>query len=301
MIMSDDDAVVIDAHQHFWRTELQDQPWRRPEHRVLERDFEVDDLVVELDRAGIDGSVVMQSVDESAENTRLARYAAAPRVAGVVGWLPLQRPASAFSELERLSIPKLVGVRCLVADDPLDWLLRPDAVALFTEIADRGLAWDVVPITRQQTDAVIKLAHLLPELRMIIDHLGRPPVESGGWEPWSSQLDELAECSNVAIKISVGIDALTAWQRWDPDALAKYVDYAYSLFGPDRAMLASNWPVILLRADYQTAWTDLSRLVLGDHPAQADRAAITGGTARRWYRLRTPIVHDHGEVAAPTI
>lgn len=276
---------MIDAHQHFWRTAEQEQPWRRPEHQALQRDFEVDDLVVELDKAGIDGSVLMQSVDEPAENRRLARYAESRRVAGVVGWLPLQDCESARRELCELAIPKLVGVRCLIADDPLEWLGTPEAIELFTELADRDLVWDVVPITRQQIAAVIRLAHAVPELRMIIDHLGRPPLESGGWEPWASQVAELAACPNVAIKVSVGIDALSAWQSWDPRKLQPYVDRVYELFGADRAMLASNWPVITLRADYQTAWADLCRLALDGASAPDDRAAVLGETARRWYRL----------------
>lgn len=291
---------VIDAHQHFWRAGAQEQPWRRPEHHVLERDFDADDLAVELDAAGIDGTILMQSVDEPAENDRLARYATDPRVFGAVGWLPLQDPATARQELDRLRIPKLVGVRCLIADDPLAWTATPDARAMFRDIADHGLCWDVVPITDQQTEAVIKLAQAVPGLQMIIDHLGRPPIETGGWEPWSSQLTRLADCPNVAIKISVGIDALTAWHSWQPTALRRYVDQALALFGPDRAMLASNWPVVLLRADYQQAWTDLSRLALAGRLDAAGRAAILGGTAQEWYLGSAPARTDNPEVAAET-
>jgi L-fuconolactonase len=66
---------IIDAHHHFWKTAAQEQPWRTHAHSALERDFEPSDLIPELDRAYIDGTVVMQSVDEPAENDRLAIYA----------------------------------------------------------------------------------------------------------------------------------------------------------------------------------------------------------------------------------
>ncbi|WP_255948256.1 amidohydrolase family protein [Streptomyces odontomachi] len=277
--------LPIDSHQHFWRTAAQEQPWRHASHTALERDFTPDDLVSELDAAGVAASVLVQSVDEPEENVRLAAYGTHPRVAGVVAWLPLPDAAAARKELDRLAVPKLVGVRCLIADDPLAWLVEPDSVALFTEVARRGLVWDVVPITPQQTRQVLRLAETVPELRVVVDHLGRPPIESLGWEPWASHLRQLAGCPNVAVKVSVGIDALTAWSGWQVGALERYVRFVADLFGPRRMMLASNWPVVLLRAEYGRAWADLADLVTAVCPDEDDREAVLGGSACRWYGL----------------
>jgi L-fuconolactonase len=276
---------LIDSHQHFWRTAAQEQPWRQKSHTALERDFTPEDLAAELDAAGITASVLVQSVDEPEENVRLAAYAAHPRVAGVVAWLPLADAAAARAELHRLAIPKLVGVRCLVADDPLEWLADSASVALFTEVARRGLVWDVVPVTPRQTRQVIRLAEAVPELRIVVDHLGRPPVESHGWEPWASHMQQLAGCPNVAVKVSVGIDVLTAWDAWEAGALRKYVRFVAGLFGPGRTMLAGNWPVVLLRATYGRAWGDLADLVAAVYPDAGDREAVLGGSACRWYGL----------------
>jgi L-fuconolactonase len=294
---------VIDAHHHFWRTAEQEQPWRQAAHTRLERDFEPLDLIPELDRAEVGSTILMQSVDEPAENQRLAAYASHPRIAGVVAWLPLQDTAAARAELAALRIPKLVGVRCLVARDPMEWLSSPSSVALFQEIADRRLVWDVVPITLEQTRAVLELAKRVPTLRIVVDHLGRPPLENQGWEPWASHIRELASCPNVALKVSVGIDALTAWSGWDPSVLEPYIRFVTETLGPRRLMLASNWPVILLRTTYHQAWTDLSRLVFDLLEDQEDRDAVLGGTAERWYRLGSAADDlRHVEVAtAPTI
>ncbi|MFC4245397.1 amidohydrolase family protein [Gryllotalpicola reticulitermitis] len=282
--------TVIDAHHHFWKTAAQAQPWRTHAHTALERDFEPADLDPELDNAGIDATVVMQSVDEPAENVRLASYARHDRVAGVVAWLPIRDTRAALAELDRLMIDKLVGVRCLIADDPLDWITQPNAVTLFREVADRGLSWDVVPITAAQTRHVIALAEEVPELRIIIDHLGRPPIDTLGWDPWAANIAELAQNPDVAVKVSVGIDALTAWGAWKYSELEKYVDHVAALFGAQRLMLASNWPVVLLRADYATAWADLSALVAHAFPDHEDQGRISGGTATTWYRLSPPHV-----------
>lgn len=284
--------AVIDAHHHFWKTAAQEQPWRTHAHAALERDFEPADLDLELDAAGVDATVVMQSVDEAAENTRLAVYAQHDRVAGVVAWLPIHEPRAALEVLKGLAIDKLVGVRCLIARDPLEWLTSPDSLALYREVAARGLAWDVVPITAEQTRQVIALAEAVPELRVIVDHLGRPPVETLGWEPWAANLAELATNPGVAVKVSVGIDALTAWDAWNAADLARYIDHVAERFGADRLLLASNWPVVLLRANYATAWSDLRTLVAHAFPDVRDQSRIAGDNAARWYGIPGPVGYD---------
>jgi len=276
---------VIDAHHHFWRVAAQDQPWRDDRHGAIARDYSPADLQAELAAVGVDGTVLIQSVDEPAENDRLAGYALeAPFVHAVVGWLPLSDPAAARAELARSRSPYLRGVRCLVGRDPLDWLTKPDSVELFRELAEAGLSWDVVPVTAAQTAAVTELAHAVPELRIVVDHLGRPPIESGGWEPWAGQMRQLSECPQLAVKVSLGIDLLTALPQW-PE-VHRYVRWAAECFGAERLMLASNWPVVLLRADYQQAWGSLRAAVERVFDDPNDLAAVLGGTAARFYRIK---------------
>jgi L-fuconolactonase len=278
-------VMTIDAHHHFWETAAQDQPWRTSDHSALERDFGPADLTASLDESRVDATILVQSVDEPGENRRLARYAESARVAGVIASLALRSGPPALLELEDVAIPKLRGVRCLIADDPLEWIDRPPAIALFKEIARQNLSWDVVPITPDQVRAVVRLAQAVPKLRIIVDHLGRPPVEASGWEPWASYVRELAACPNIAMKISVGINTLTSWPRWEAALLERYVGHACEEFGSGRLMLASNWPVILLRTSYAQAWADLSALVELQLPDAVDRARVMGQTATRWYGL----------------
>jgi L-fuconolactonase len=277
---------VIDAHHHFWRVGAQEQPWRDDRHHAIARDYSPADLGAELAAGGVDGTVLVQSVDEPAENDRLAAYASeAAFVHAVVGWLPLSDPAAARAELGRQQNPYLRGVRCLIARDPLDWLTKPDSVELFKDLAAAGLSWDVVPVTAAQTAAVSDLAHAVPELRIVVDHLGRPPLDSGGWEPWAGQLRQLSECPGIALKVSLGIDLLTALPRWPDRELDPFLRWAVDCFGAGRLMLASNWPVVLLRADYQTAWSGLRESVERVLDDPNDLAAVLGGTAAHHYRI----------------
>ncbi|TCC47781.1 hypothetical protein E0H75_23830 [Kribbella capetownensis] len=277
--------TVIDAHHHFWRVAAQDQPWRDDRHDAIARDYTPDDFATELAAAGVKQTVLIQSVDEPAENDRLVRYAAeAPYVGAVVGWLPLSDPVAARAEWKR-SGDGFHGVRCLVGRDRLDWLSRPETVELFTDLAAAGVSWDVVPVTAEQTAAVIGLAEAVPDLRIIVDHLGRPPIDSGGWEPWATQLAQLAASPQVALKVSLGIDLLTALPKW-PGEVDRYVAWAAECFGADRLMLASNWPVVLLRASYQEAWSALRSAVERSLTTPDELAAVLGGTAAHNYRTK---------------
>jgi L-fuconolactonase len=277
----------IDAHQHYWRMGEADQSaWRTAAHATIARDYGPQDLAPELAACGVDATVLMQSVDEPAENDRLGAYAReASTVAAVVGWLPVHDPTAARHELERADTRMWRGVRTLVGRDPLEWLAQADVIALFRDLAAQGLVWDVVPITPEQVAAVLRLARAVPDLRLVVDHLARPPLDTGGWEPWAQQVAELASCAGVALKVSVGVDALTAWPAWQPEVLRPYVAHVLDRFGPHRLMLASNWPVVLLRATYTQAWTDLSDALVAAGAGPADLAQATGGTAGTWYGL----------------
>jgi len=237
--------VIVDAHHHFWRSSSL--------HPELARPFEPDDLP-----RIADATVLVQADDD---NAGLARYAAT--VAGVVASLD-----SPFDD-----VPKLVGVRRLVGRDPL----RIDA-GLLRDVAARGLAWDIVVVTDEQAHAVCELADAIPDLRVVVDHLARPPVEGGPIEPWAARVRALAARPNIAMKVSIGIDALVAWDAWGD--VSRWVEHAMECFGPERLMLASNWPVVTLRAPYERAWRDLAA-ACGHDPE------MLGATAVRWYRLQT--------------
>jgi L-fuconolactonase len=288
-------TAVVDTHQHFWELTRQAQPWHTPAHGAIAADFGPADLDPARRRCGVDATVLVQSVDTPEENDRLRAYAAeAGFVAGVVAWLPLTDPPRARQELARIrrrhggegsAGGRLCGVRCLVGREPLDALERAEALAVLDELAEAGLTWDVVPVTEEQRASVARIARAVPALRVIVDHLARPPLEPAGWHPWTEQLQHLAACPNVALKVSVGIDVLTAWPAWDPAILARWVDTAVRVFGPRRLMLASNWPVVLLRATYPQAWGDLTAALVDAGAGTADLTQIRGGTAERWYGL----------------
>jgi L-fuconolactonase len=278
---------VIDSHHHFWWQEKHTYTWPAAVGDRFDRDYTPDDMRPELKRCGIDGTVLVQVLNQIGGETEecLDLCQQVDFVRGVVGWLPLADPDATVRTIERLRARggKLVGVRHLISNEPdPKWLLKDGVVESLNLLAAAGLAFDAIPINPAQFESVLTIAQRLPALKIVINHLGRPPIPDQGWEPWATQIARAAEHRNVAMKLSIGLDIIMRW-TWQTDAIRRYCDHVLDLFGPHRVMAASNWPVILLGASYAECWNGITALVSG--LAEGDRRAVLGDTAQRIYGL----------------
>lgn len=281
--------AVVDAHQHFWNLETGSYPWLTPESGPIFRTFEPEELLPQLAAAGVDRTVLVQSMDSSADTGAMLAQADAYDVVGaVVGWVPLTRPEAAAEALERYRRhPKFAGIRHLIHDEPdPDWLLQDTVIEGLRLLAAADLPFDVVAVLPRHLEHVPVLAERVPGLRMEIDHLARPPIREKGWEPWASLLARAAACPGVYAKVS-GLNTAAA-PDWTGEDLRPYVEHAVELFGPDRLMFGSDWPVATLAGDYARVWRETRAALSGLD--EAGKAQVLGGTATRFYRI--------GEVAA---
>jgi L-fuconolactonase len=278
---------MIDSHHHFWWTGRHTYTWPNMVGDRFARDFTPDDLRPELERCGIKGTVLVQVLHQVGGETEecLDLCKEVDFVRGVVGWLPLSDPDATARALERLRARggKLVGVRHLISNesDPR-WLLQSGVLESLKLLAAAKLAFDAIPVTAAQFESVLEVAQQLPELRIVMNHLGRPPIPEQGWEPWATQIARAAEHRNMSIKLSIGLDIIMRW-RWSTDEVRRYSDHVLDLFSPDRVMAASNWPVILLGASYAETWNGVTDLVVG--LSADERRAVLGSTAKRIYGL----------------
>jgi L-fuconolactonase len=277
--------MIVDAHHHLWRPERGYHWLDEPGLEPIRRPFLPADLVAELAAAGVDRTVLVEGgrchPDEAAEF--LGYAAATPQIAGVVIWADLTDPG-----LERTLAGHrgelLVGVRSQVQGEPdPDYLDRADVRRGLAVVAAAGLVFDLV-VRADQLPAAARAAAAVPEVRLVLDHLGKPRIDQGaiGLARWRDPLSALADRPNVAAKLS-GL-VTEAGPGWSAAALRPFVGHAVDRFGPERLMFGSDWPVCLLAADYAGVRAALEA-ALPDLPA-ADRAEIFGGTAARVYGLR---------------
>ncbi|GAA3388422.1 amidohydrolase family protein [Cryptosporangium minutisporangium] len=281
--------TVVDAHQHLWNPATADYPWLTPDLVPLDRVFTQADVADQLRAAGVDRTVLVQAADNVADTENMLREAAAdPTIAGVVAWIPLARPDDAAALLDRWAGGPIVGVRHMVHRDPdPKWLLRADVADGLALLAERGLTFDVCAETPELLAQVPALAAAHPTLTLVVDHLGKPPIRSRGWEPWAGLLRDAAAAPTVVAKLS-GLNT-AAEDGWTAASFQPYVDHALEVFGPARLMYGGDWPFALLAADsYAHVHAALRGTVTALDPDARD--AVLGGTAERIYRL-TPEGH----------
>ena len=277
---------VIDAHQHFWWMAKRTQPFPAIFGNRLARDYTPADLLPELRAAGIDGTILVQSLNDLDETNQYLDLADAHDfIKGVVGWVPLADPAACARALDALgSRRRFVGVRHLMNYEPnADWLVQPTVLESLRGLARRRLVFEAIPVNDRQLESVIGAAQRVPDLAIVLNHLGRPPAPENGWEPWGTQMTRAASCPNMSVKLSAGGDLVARW-TWSTDQIRRYVDHVLDCFGPDRTVAASNWPVVLLGGSFAEVWTGITQLISALTPAE--QAAILGGTAERVYGLK---------------
>jgi len=278
--------ATVDAHQHFWWLAHSAHAWPDPARERMTHDYSSDDLLPEMRKAGVDGTVLVQVANEVAETEGFLELARKyPFIRGVVGWVPLTDPAATERELERFGHDGLlVGIRHLISFEPdPEWILQPSVITSLGIMARRGIVFDAVPADFKQMEPVFRMAEHVPDLRIAMNHLARPPIVDQGWEPWATMLKKAAGYPNMSLKFSPGMEIVSRW-RWQTPLVKRYADHIFETFGADRVMAASNWPVSLLSAGYTDIWGGIVDLVAG--LSAGERAKILGGTAEQIYRLK---------------
>ena len=276
----------IDSHQHFWRYTPTDYPWMNADMLILQRDWLPDDLRPLLEQHRIDSCVAVQARASEAETDFLLMLATQHAwIAGVVGWVNL-RAQNLLQRLDRWGeAPGLVGFRHQIQDesDVAAFVADPDVERGLKELQNRALAYDVL-VHATQLKSIAPLCAACDDHWLVIDHLAKPAIRHDDHDTWRSDLQALAAMPHVVCKVSgLVTEALDATGEFHADKLRRYLDTALDLFGPQRLMFGSDWPVCLLATSYARvvaiveSWS--ARLSPSEHEA------LWSGTAQRAYSL----------------
>lgn len=241
-----------------------------------------DELENTLYRAGYDGSVVIQA-RQSLEETRFLLETARshPFIRGVVGWVDLKSPGLEELLDGFLGTP-LVGVRHVVHDEPEGFLLQPEVLRGLHVLERRRLTFDLLLFPRH-LKAAASAVGCFPHLTFILDHLGKPLEDpSFSLADWRRDLAALAEHPQVAVKAS-GLITESYPSRWSAETIQAMLETAFELFGPERLLASSNWPISELAGTYSWTMGWLERYI-ARFPAPIPDLVL-GGNAARVYGL----------------
>ena len=273
---------MIDAHFHSWLLSRADYGWLTPALPEIYRDVSIADWQAQAAPYGVKAGVLVQAAPTEAETQWLLSQAQQhPAVLGVVGWADLLAPDAPARIRALAASPKLKGLRPMLQDiaDP-DWILQAALAPALQTMSDLGLVLDAL-IKPLHLPRLLTLAARYPALKLVIDHAAKPDIAAGQWEPWASDLAEVASQTQAVCKIS---GLLTeAGPKPHPDAARRWAAHVLQVFGEDRVMWGSDWPVLELAGSYSDWWQASRRLSAG--LSEAGRQALYGGTARRVYRL----------------
>ena len=205
-------------------------------------------------------------------------------IKGVVGWVDFEHPTDA-KVLERLKAhPKFKGVRPMIQDIPDDnWMLRGDVQWGYAALSDLDLTFDALGFPRHLANFLTILKRY-PKLRVVIDHCMKPQIRdhnAANFAFWAEGMARLAGETGAFVKFSALITE--ANPDWSVDALRPYVDHILRVFGPERIMWGSDWPVCRLRAEYH-GWISAAKSLTAHLPPDA-QAHVYGRTAEQFYRL----------------
>ncbi|MCB4768363.1 amidohydrolase family protein [Ancylobacter sp. Lp-2] len=268
----------IDAHQHFWRIADRAGQWPPAELAPIYRDFGPEDLEPLLTANGFDGTVLVQTMEREADTAYMLGLAARHDfIKAVVGWTDLKAPGAPQAVARLAADPKLRGFRPMlqdIAED--DWIddaaLDPAVEAMIAH--DLGLDALVLP---RHLGPLTAFATRHPQLRVVIDHGAKPPIAEGRLTDWRRAMARLAALPNVWCKLS---GLLTEAGGNAPTAVRPYAETLLELYGPERLIFGSDWPVLRLAGDY-VAWVEQCQAIVpGEH-----HDAVFGGNATTFYRL----------------
>ena len=274
--------MKIDAHQHFWKYNPTKHDWINEDMKVIRKNFLPDDLIPILKEFEIDGCVAVQADESFYETAFLIDLADEyPEIKAVVGWADLASDALDKDLDQFAKHPKLKGYREVLQSKPVEYMLRKDFIRGIEKIGKRGYTYDIL-IFHTQLEAALQFVKKAPEQPFVIDHIAKPNIKLGIWRDWKKEMAPLAEREYIYCKLS-GMVTEADWKKWTAKDFQVYLEVALELFGPNRLMFGSDWPVCKVAAEYEQVLELVEKFT--DRLSKSEKEAIMGNTAIEFYGI----------------
>jgi len=279
--------MKIDSHQHLWQPIRGDYDWMPKDNKILNRAYTPADLEASLLANDIGGTVLVQAAATVNETEYMLGLAdATPFIKGVVGWIDFERTDD-LEHLKRFAQhPKFVGVRPMIQVIPdINWMLRDDIQWAYEAVIDLDLTFDALGLPQHLAN-LHKLVSRYPEMRVVYDHCMKPQIRDqrngkDAFSEWADGMSSLASDSHGCCKLSGLVTEADA--GFTLEDLRPFTNHVLEVFGADRVMWGSDWPVCRLEQEHEDWFSNASELI--SHLSVTDQAEIFGGTAKRFYRL----------------
>jgi L-fuconolactonase len=276
---------MIDSHQHFWNYNEERDTWITPEMSILRTDYYPNYSESLFRDQGFTGCVAVQA--DSSEEETLFLLALAEQnefIQGVVGWVDLQSKniedrLAYFTQFEAIK-----GFRHIVQGekDPL-FLARKEFIKGVKSLASFDLSYDLL-IYPHQLKSAITFCESCDDQRIVLDHLAKAPLISGNIQEWKKEIQAFSGLSHVSAKIS-GIVTEAADQSWTQQQVNEVVEIAMEVFGPERLMIGSDYPVVLVNSSLER-WVLSFQEALGGL-SETEKDKIYRKNVIKFYQLET--------------
>ncbi|MBM3263567.1 MAG: amidohydrolase family protein [candidate division Zixibacteria bacterium] len=281
------DFPIVDTHVHLWDPALLRYPWLN-EAPALKEPHLPTDFRNACGPVAIDRIVFVQCECDPAQNVEEAAFIAHlartedDRIQGIVAQASLEMGDAVRSSLEALAQNPLVkGIRRLLQQEPVEFCLQPDFVRGVQLLPEYGFSFDIC-IFHGHLANILTLVRQCPEVRFILDHIGKPDIKGQVFEPWKSEIATLASFPNVWCKVS-GVVTEADMTHWKKEDLKSYIDHVITCFGTDRVIYGGDWPVLKLASDYPR-WVEALDWAVAGLSAD-ERRKLYAENAVLFYRL----------------
>jgi L-fuconolactonase len=287
------DFPIIDTHLHLWDPQRLRYSWLDG-NTLLNKPYLVEDYRRDCGKVEVEAMVFLEcyadfdaSSGQYIEEIEFVEGEAKrdPRLKAIVPMAPLEKGSAVEPMLAEMAEkhPMVRGIRRIMEfdSDPHAFTMAPKFIEGVNLLEKFGMHFEI-NVNYTQMETVLQFVKHVPNVKMILDHCGKPGIRGHHIEQYRRQMTELAKHPNVWCKLS-DLPVEADWNSWTEADIRPFIDATVEAFGVDRIIYAGDWPVCL-QATTLERWVEVL-----DHGlsglSEADRRKIYRDNANSFYRL----------------